>query len=230
MERRSGRKRACAFTLIELLVVVAIIALLIAILLPSLSKSREQAKTSACKSNVRMILIGASAYWQEWSSFVGFAPGIDRKMLLFPYINQGKNNADVAGRQVWHCPANDKPLTQCGYGFNTALNWMPPTKVPHWGQTVALIDAGLADNGSVITDTLTTMASPPSKKGSASLVYRPNPRHQEKRVVVGFADGHAEDSFIKEPFYPGEAGVWFGNAITDPLNSDYKDQLWDTVQ
>jgi prepilin-type N-terminal cleavage/methylation domain-containing protein/prepilin-type processing-associated H-X9-DG protein len=228
MKRLSGRKRA--FTLIELLVVVAIIALLIAILLPSLGKAQQQAKLAACKSNIKMIMIGAQAYWQEWNSFVGFAPGIDRKMLLYPYINQGKNNADVDGRQVWHCPSNDKPLTQCGYGFNTALNWKSTSAVANWQMTVALVDAGLSDNGTVIADTLTTMASPPDKKGTpASLSYRPNARHSEKRVNIGFADGHVDDSTIKEPFYPGDPGVWFGNAIVDPLDPNYKDQLWDVL-
>jgi prepilin-type N-terminal cleavage/methylation domain-containing protein len=52
----SGRRFLCrhvqGFTLIEVLVVVAIIALLTAILLPSLSRSREQARTIKCLSNM----------------------------------------------------------------------------------------------------------------------------------------------------------------------------------
>jgi prepilin-type processing-associated H-X9-DG protein/prepilin-type N-terminal cleavage/methylation domain-containing protein len=230
MQRFFERTRAGAFTLIELLVVVAIIALLIAILLPSLAKAQGQAKLTVCKSNIKMIMIGAQAYWQEWNSFVGYAPGIDRKMLLYPYINQGKSNTDIDGKQVWHCPANERPLTQCGYGFNTALNWKSTSSVASWALTVALVDAGLQDNGSAIADTLTTMASPPDKKGTAaSLSYRPNWRHTEKRANVGFCDGHVEDSTIKEPFYPGEAGTWMGNAVVDPLDANYKDHLWDLL-
>ena len=55
------RSRSRAFTLIELLVVVAIIAVLIAILLPSLSKA-NQAKTTACASNVKTIWQGIALY------------------------------------------------------------------------------------------------------------------------------------------------------------------------
>ena len=52
MTRRHG------FTLVELLVVVAIIALLAALILPGLSRAREYAYFTRCKSNLRQIGIG----------------------------------------------------------------------------------------------------------------------------------------------------------------------------
>ncbi len=50
---RSGTRGLSGFTLIELLVVVSIIALLISILLPSLKRSREQARSVKCLANMR---------------------------------------------------------------------------------------------------------------------------------------------------------------------------------
>jgi prepilin-type N-terminal cleavage/methylation domain-containing protein len=62
MPRRADQR---AFTLIEVLVVVAIIALLVAILLPSLARARDQARTMACRSNLKQLFYGWHMYAQD---------------------------------------------------------------------------------------------------------------------------------------------------------------------
>src|SRR4029078_3041689 len=57
-----GRSRHRAFTLIEILVVVGIIALLVSILLPSLSRAREQARSTVCRSNLKQLMMGQIFY------------------------------------------------------------------------------------------------------------------------------------------------------------------------
>jgi prepilin-type processing-associated H-X9-DG protein len=54
--------RRCAFTLVELLVVTAMIALLVGLLLPVLSRAREQARSTACLSNLRQLALAAQMY------------------------------------------------------------------------------------------------------------------------------------------------------------------------
>jgi prepilin-type N-terminal cleavage/methylation domain-containing protein len=65
MNRRSGAA-SFGFTLIELLVVIAIIAILAAILFPVFARAREQARRTACVSNVRQIGMGWMMYVQDY--------------------------------------------------------------------------------------------------------------------------------------------------------------------
>ncbi len=60
------KRRQSAFTLIELLVVVAILGLLTAILLPSLSRAREQARGTVCKTNQKQLAFAATLYVMEY--------------------------------------------------------------------------------------------------------------------------------------------------------------------
>jgi prepilin-type N-terminal cleavage/methylation domain-containing protein len=54
-----------AFTLIELLVVIAVIAVLMAILMPVLQRAKEGGREAVCRSNLRNVGIGITAYLQD---------------------------------------------------------------------------------------------------------------------------------------------------------------------
>jgi prepilin-type processing-associated H-X9-DG protein/prepilin-type N-terminal cleavage/methylation domain-containing protein len=120
--------RPRGFTLVELLVVIATIAMLIGMLLPALSRAREQAKTTACLSNLRQMVIAAHIYAQHNGG-------------RYPVAHWGTDNWDfsvVGGKAVpgllWRgqtnmriqqCPAFDgrsnslfDPYT--GYNYNTS--------------------------------------------------------------------------------------------------------------
>ena len=59
---RLGRRSRAGFTLVELLTVIAIIAILTAILLPVFATVRENARRTACISNMQQIYAGVKQY------------------------------------------------------------------------------------------------------------------------------------------------------------------------
>lgn len=221
-----GRTRSFrAFTLVELLIGIGIIALLIGILLPTLARAQAQARSVACRSNLRQIAMAAQMYAQEQKVYVGYiaTPLLDRKMALYPYLRQGKSNSDVSVTHIWHCPSNRNPDIEASYGFNANLNFAKLSRIRKWSETVAVVDGGILDTRQ---PTLITHCWPPSRLTGSNAV-RPNPRHINQAVNVAMADGHVEAMQMVEPFYPGLPGQWFGNGVTDPTDPEYKDHLWD---
>jgi prepilin-type N-terminal cleavage/methylation domain-containing protein/prepilin-type processing-associated H-X9-DG protein len=129
--------RTRGFTLIELLVVIAIIAILAAILFPVFARAREQARKSACASNMKQIALGMLMYADDYDQLLppyslgagyrgcfGYA-GADGPRwadLVFPYV---KN------RQVFDCPSSTQrigtypggayfDITTYSYGYDSA--------------------------------------------------------------------------------------------------------------
>lgn len=66
MFRATQQAARRGFTLIELMVVVAIIALLMSILTPSLSRARQQAKSTVCLTRLSEFMKGLTAYGSDY--------------------------------------------------------------------------------------------------------------------------------------------------------------------
>ena len=121
---------ATAFTLIETLVVIAIIAILAAILFPVFARARENARRSACQSNVKQILLGITQYTQDYDerfplqTFAENAPG-----AALGAGNEGENvvwNQTVQpylkSIQIFRCPSSNAPL-------NNVSPWPNPNPI-----------------------------------------------------------------------------------------------------
>ena len=87
------KQKKGGFTLIELLVVIAIIAILAAILFPVFAKAREKARTAACQSNIKQILLGIKMYVEDYDGrFPGARyrppgePQYTWRKAIFPYM------------------------------------------------------------------------------------------------------------------------------------------------
>ena len=101
--------RRGGFTLIELLVVIAIIAILAAILFPVFQRVRENARRTACLSNMKQLGLGVVQYTQDY----------DEKM---PSVTDGPSGEATLGGWMYYSgfstpPINFDPTRGSVYSF-----------------------------------------------------------------------------------------------------------------
>lgn len=128
-------QRNTAFTLIELLVVIAIIAVLAALLFPVFSRAREQARRSACLSNMRQLGTAFALYTHDYDETLPNStdgpPGVNREGAWLFYNRFPANNPTspaayevqrgglypyVKNAQVYVCPS-DPQARQTGDSY-----------------------------------------------------------------------------------------------------------------
>ena len=141
--KRNSRSDPAGFTLIELLVVIAIIAILAAILFPVFQKVRENARRTACLSNLKQTGLGEMQYVQDYdevysgASIVAGAPApaytyIAWPQLLFPYtkswqIDRCPDATGGSGLNAAYSP-DIAPLNAAGglnYAWNSTFGYSP---------------------------------------------------------------------------------------------------------
>ena len=106
--QKRGTRGKTAFTLIELLMVIAIIAILAALLLPTLTRAKEKAYLTICKSNLHQFSVALHAYLSDAHAYptlqaAGIVPYIGAKALPTD-TNSAPGVPQIPATSVYFCP------------------------------------------------------------------------------------------------------------------------------
>lgn len=199
--KHAARGRFAGFTLIELLVVIAIISLLAAILFPVFGRARENARRSACMSNLRQIGLACIQYAQDNDEHLPMnyvnASAMGFRHSVQPYLKNDRiftcpNQTKVTASNGTVSNANTTVFGFSSYGEN---HWLASNK---WTWVGSIVLSAIGDEGrtclvSEIPGNVDRSFpwngfSPPS---STDPRFLPDPRHFDG-VAMAFTDGHAK--------------------------------------
>jgi prepilin-type N-terminal cleavage/methylation domain-containing protein/prepilin-type processing-associated H-X9-DG protein len=204
------------FTLIELLVVIAIIAILAAMLLPALSRAKESARATQCRSNMGQLGLAVRLYADDHgdefprsqhSAFVHGGMAWERTLAPLLGSNTTAWTNLLAG--VYHCPS-DRRTAPWSYGLNVYYElgpdddyvgkpqtWRRVTQVPRPAATIVY-----AENASSADHIMPHFWYAPADAEDLASV-----RHQQKANYT-FVDGHASLEPMARVFAPPIVDRW----------------------
>ena len=115
-----------AFTLLELLVVISIIALLTGLLLPTMSESRDAARTTGCLAHLGMVAMASSMYQNEGEDFMP---------VRQPYGFEGGHGSTFSNfNHGGRYPTGGTLMAFCVFPFDRMLNKYAHPTLPRGGR------------------------------------------------------------------------------------------------
>lgn len=208
--------RSFRFTLIELLIVVAIIGILASLAAPSLTASREKARSASCLSNARQLGVLHHQYVDAFDGW--FCPlYAENGRKNWDYVSGSRtklgilaeslgNELDANRSEIFRCPKVDENAGSVGkyggYGYNACLSddgrggpRCKMTQVPTPTRIVLIADCGYVYSGESVP---ASMLRPPSH--SLFTMGAAHFRHMRSANVC-WVDGHASNTKeIHRPF------------------------------